>query len=372
MENSLKSLVLLLVSILSFNLYSAVSYQKGMHTMEFNGKCSDNRPRSKDVHITAIENAKKAAWNNYVAKFSAEKTGKYLQNSDSFTSNLDTYITEYAILETRCSKSKRTYTVALKASINQTMVDVILAQLSGSQGTSSAVAGQPIVSYVIARKVKAAKIFDARIISQSKNETTIDADEDSVSDGSSTSFYGQTTESSKVTTGGSTIRKSDELDYEIGDQTNARNQLFNALKRAKMRPIPPDFLLRITGETYFDDVRKEFAGLTESGEKNISEATRNNIVEALMHPAVASRVKYLLMGTMDSTNPRTDPSSGLIKVDVYITLEISQIDEFFGAEILAVVGPEVRSGLGETQQLAETEALKSAANDAIDSLINRL
>jgi hypothetical protein len=252
------------------------------------------------------------------------------------------------------------------------MVDVILAQLSGSQGTSSAVAGQPIVSYVIARKVKAAKSFDARIISQSENETTIDADEDSVSDGSSTSFSGQTTESSKVTTGGSTVRKSDELDYEIGDQTNARNQLFNALKRVKMRPVPPEFLIRITGESYFDDVRKEFAGLTESGEANISEATRNNVVEALMHPAVASRVKYLLMGTMDSTNPRIDPSSGLTKVDVYITLEISQIDEFFGAEILAVVGPEVRSGLGETQQLAETEALKSAANDAIDSLINRL
>jgi len=372
MENSLKSLVLLLVSILSFNLYSAVSYQKGMHTMEFNGKCSDNRPRSKDVHITAIENAKKAAWNNYVAKFSAEKTGKYLQNSGSFTSNLDTYITEYAILETRCSKSKRTYTVALKASINQTMVDVILAQLSGSQGTSSAVAGQPIVSYVIARKVQEAKSFDARKSSQSQTVTSIDADEDSVSDGSSTSFSGQTTESSKVTTGGSTVRKSEQRTYEIGDQTNARNQLFNALKRVKMRPVPPEFLIRITGESYFDDVRKEFAGLTESGEANISEATRNNVVEALMHPAVASRVKYLLMGTMDSTNPRIDPSSGLTKVDVYITLEISQIDEFFGAEILAVVGPEVRSGLGETEQLAETEALKSAANDAIDSLINRL
>ena len=59
-------------------------------------------------------------------------------------------------------------------------------------------------------------------------------------------------------------------------------------------------------------------------------------------------------------------------VDVYITLEISQLDEFFGAEVLAVVGPEVRTGLGEDERLAETQALKSAANDAIDSLINRL
>ena len=67
----------LILSFLSFQLGAAVSYQKGMHTIEFNGKCSDNRPRSKDIHMTAIENAKKAAWNNYTAKFSAEKTEKY-------------------------------------------------------------------------------------------------------------------------------------------------------------------------------------------------------------------------------------------------------------------------------------------------------
>ena len=362
----------LFLSLSSFQLSAAVAYQKGMHTMEFNGKCSDNRPRSKDVHMATIENAKKAAWNNYTAKFSAEKTEKYMANSEAFTSNLDKFITEYAILETRCSKSNRTYTVALKASINQTMVDVTLAQFSGSQGTSSAVSGQRIVSYVIARKVTKAKIFDEKGISQKSTETSIDADEDSVSDGSSASFSGQTTETSKVTTGGSIERKSSQLSYKIGNQTNARNQLDNALKRVKMRPVNPAFLIRFTGNSYFDDVRNEFAGLTESGETDISEATRNNIVEALMHPEVAGKVNYLLIGTMDSSPPRKDLSTGLTKVDVSITLEISQLDEFFGAEVLAVVGPEVRSGLGETEQLAETEALKSAANDAIDSLINRL
>jgi len=364
--------MILILSISSVEVSAAITYQKGMHTIEFNGRCSGNRPKSKDVHMAAIENAKKAAWNNYTAKFSAEKIENYMENSEAFTSDLDKFITEYVILETRCSKSNRTYTVALKASINQTMVDVSLAQLSGSQGTASAVSGQRIVSYVFARKVKEAKTFEARRSSQKETITSIDADEDSVSDGSSTNFSGQTIERNKVTTGGSTVRKSEQRTYEIGDQTNARNQLENALKRVKMRPVRPDFLVRIIGDSYYDDVRKEFAGLTESGEANISEATRNNIVEALMHPAVAGRVNYLLIGTMDSSPPREDPSSGLIKVDVYITLEISQLDEFFGAEILAVVGPEVRSGLGEDERLAETEALKSAVNDAIDSLINRL
>ena len=81
-----------ILSMSSFQLGAAVAYQKGMHTTEFNGKCSDNRPKNKDVHMTAIENAKKAAWNNYTAKFSAEKTEKYMVNSDAFTSNLDKFI----------------------------------------------------------------------------------------------------------------------------------------------------------------------------------------------------------------------------------------------------------------------------------------
>ena len=112
----MKKTFLLLALILimsSFQLGAAVAYQKGMHTTEFNGKCSDNRPKNKDVHMAAIENAKKAAWNNYIAKFSAEKTENYMANSEAFTSNLDKFMTEYAILETRCSKSNRTYTVAL-------------------------------------------------------------------------------------------------------------------------------------------------------------------------------------------------------------------------------------------------------------------
>jgi hypothetical protein len=352
-----------------FQLNAAIAYQKGIKTIEFTGRCSDNRPREKKVHLQAIESAKKAAWNNYVAKFSAEKMTNYMKNENNFTSEIDKYITEYVILETECSKSQRTYTVALKASINQTLVDVTLNQLSGDQGKSSELKGQFVVSMVIARKVLESKSFDARKTTQKETVKSIDADEDAISDGSSSSFSGQTTEREKITTGGSTVRKAEQRVYDIGDQKNAEVAIEQAFLRANMRLIKPSRVEKMSGRLFMEQVRNEYSGLSDSGNANLSDNTFEEVVEAIID---IGRVKYLITGTMDTSAPRDDPDTGLKKVDVYITMELSRIDDFFGAEKIALVGPELRSGLHETESGAEIAALKLAANDATDILLNRL
>ena len=66
-------LLLTLASLLPINIISAATYSTGIGTLEFNGKCKDNRPRSQDDHFRAIEKAKLSAWQKYVTKFSAEK-----------------------------------------------------------------------------------------------------------------------------------------------------------------------------------------------------------------------------------------------------------------------------------------------------------
>ena len=180
--------LVILALLLPFSVNSATTYSTGVGTVEFNGKCKDNRPRSKDDHFVAIEKAKKAAWDRYTGKFSAEKMSNYMANSQEFVSKLDNFVTEYVILETDCSKSRRVYTVAIKATINSTMVDVTLAQLGGSQGVASGLKGKRVAHYVVARKVSAAKSFDAKKTRQRESVSMIDSDEANYSDESSTSF----------------------------------------------------------------------------------------------------------------------------------------------------------------------------------------
>ena len=50
------------IILMPLSIQSATTYSTGVGTVEFNGKCKDNRPRNKDDHFKAIERAKKAAW----------------------------------------------------------------------------------------------------------------------------------------------------------------------------------------------------------------------------------------------------------------------------------------------------------------------
>lgn len=363
----------LIILLMPLSLSSATTYSTGIGTVEFNGKCNDNRPRNKDDHFQAIENAKKAAWDKYTGKFSAEKMTNYMSNSGNFVSELDKYITEYVILETDCSKSRRVYTVAIKASINSTMVDVTLAQFNSSQGASSALKGKRVAYYIVARKVSAAKSFDTKVTKQSENVSMIDSDESSYSDENSTSFSGQTTERSKTTSGGSSVRKSEQREYVLSDnQAGVDNAIANSLKRIQTRPMAGASIdVRTGNDGLFDNIRQEFIGNGDNNESNISSSSFVTLVAGFDHPAISGKVEHFLLGTMDAGPPRTDPDTGLTAVDVYVNAQLVMVDMGF-EEILAFVGPIARTGLGADERLAENQALKMAADVAIDDLINKL
>lgn len=350
-------------------VYADVAYERGISTTSYKGRCSKGRPSNSDVHFETIRAAKKAAWDNYTAGFSPSKLENYLNFEQTFTSDLETYITEYVILETDCSKKERTYMVALKASINKALVDVKLNKLSGDTGNASVLNGKFVVSLIIARRVQESKSFDARRTVQEETISSIDVDQESYDDGTSIALSEQTTERKKVSTGGSTTRKAERRSYDIGDQKNAEVAIEQAFLRAKMRLVKPSRIEKVTGTSFMDRVRSEYAGISDSDRAELSDQTFEQIVEAII---TLGRIDYLIAGTMDTSAPRVDPDTGLQKVDVYITMELSRIDPLFGAEKIALVGPELRSGLHETESGAEIAALKLAAESATDMLLNRL
>ena len=63
-----------------------------------------------------------------------------------------------------------------------------------------------------------------------------------------------------------------------------------------------------------------------------------------------------MLGTVDSSVPRIDPDMGVYKADVLVNIQLFKIDDFFGAEVVAAVGPEIKTAFGETDVLAETSS----------------
>jgi hypothetical protein len=84
------------------------------------------------------------------------------------------------------------------------------------------------------------------------------------------------------------------------------------------------------------------------------------------------RLNYFVLGTVDSSVPRVDPDTGTFKADVLVNIQLFKIDDFFGAEIVAAVGPEIKTAFGETDVLADKAALKKAFSEATNTLILKL
>ena len=361
---------------LSTNLISQTVTEKGIASVELNKTtCRENKPTDRNKHFLAIENAKKSAWNKYISSLSSDRSAAYYSSEQSFLSELDDYIIDYVILSSDCSKSKRNYTVSLRVNINESRLNNKLVSKSNNTETKSNLKGKGVVVLVIPRKTTEALAFDEKITKQKMVKKSISADEAMSSDDTSTSITESSSERQSTTTGGSTSKKATKRTYDIGDINDAGSQINNILAPLGMRTFTAARLesmaTREGYDPFLNDVLDQFSGKIGSLGANISPQTQNDIVDIIL--AVGrGRLNYFLVGTVDSSVPRVDPDTGAYKSDVLVNVQLYSIDDFFGAESIASVGPEIKTAFGETDILSEKAALKKAFSEATNSLILKL
>tara|TARA_A100001037_G_scaffold81566_1_gene73552 strand:+ start:164 stop:1303 length:1140 start_codon:yes stop_codon:yes gene_type:complete len=368
-------LILLLLSPLTPE--AQVISEKGIGSMELQRlTCRNNRPSDQKVHLAAIEKAKLSAWSKYTASFNAEKTASYLEKENEFTGNLENYITDFVVLDSDCSKSRRVYTISLRVSINATKVDSILVTGAGGSELRAELKGQGIMYLVVPRETDDAEIFDARRNTQTQTKRSLSADEMISESEGSISITEASTQREAVTTGGKTTQQRTDRTYVIGDLTDAESQIGNVLTTLGMRGMSASRLEnmavnRMGYSPFVKDVLDQFSGKIGDYGANISPQTREEIIN-IISDVGQGRIAYFMLGTMDTSTPRTDPDTGAKKMDVLVNVQLYKIDDFFGAEVVATVGPEIKSAFGETDVIAKTEALKKAFSEATNTLIFKL
>ena len=368
-------LILLLLSPLTPE--AQVISEKGIGSMELQRlTCRNNRPSDQKVHLAAIEKAKLSAWSKYTASFNAEKTASYLEKENEFTGNLENYITDFVVLDSDCSKSRRVYTISLRVSINATKVDSILVTGAGGSELRAELKGQGIMYLVVPRETDDEEIFDARRNTQTQTKRSLSADEMISESEGSISITEASTQREAVTTGGKTTQQRTDRTYVIGDLTDAESQIGNVLTTLGMRGMSASRLEnmavnRMGYSPFVKDVLDQFSGKIGDYGANISPQTREEIIN-IISDVGQGRIAYFMLGTMDTSTPRTDPDTGAQKMDVLVNVQLYKIDDFFGAEVVATVGPEIKSAFGETDVIAKTEALKKAFSEATNTLIFKL
>ena len=370
--------LLFIATFFSYNLLSQTVTEKGIGTVKLDrSTCRDGQPADRKKQLNAIEKAKTSAWAKYTSTFNSEKISAYDKwfSSDALRSPIKEFIIDYVVISSDCSKSDRTFTVVIRANINEAKLNNALRSSSGSSQTQKNLQGQGIVVLVVPRKTTEAKSFDARVTKQSMTKNSLEADELIVADENSTSITESSTQRQSVTTGGSTSSKATQRTYEIGDINDANAQINNVLAPLGMRTFNAARLesmaQRYGYEPFLNEVLNQFSGKAGDLGANISPQKQNEIIDIIIDVG-QGRLNYFLLGTVDYSVPRDDPDTGAKKSDVLVNIQLFRIDDFFGAESVASVGPEIKSAFGETDVLAQTAALKKAFVEATNSLIFKL
>ena len=370
--------LLFIATFFSYNLLSQTVTEKGIGTVKLDrSTCRDGQPADRKKQLNAIEKAKTSAWVKYTSTFNSEKISAYDKwfSSDVPRSPIKEFIIDYVVISSDCSKSDRTFTVVIRANINEAKLNNALRTSSGSSQTQKNLQGQGIVVLVVPRKTTEAKSFDARVTKQSMTKNSLEADELIVADENSTSITESSTQRQSVTTGGSTSSKATQRTYEIGDINDANAQINNVLAPLGMRTFNAARLesmaQRYGYEPFLNEVLNQFSGKAGDLGANISPQKQNEIIDIIIDVG-QGRLNYFLLGTVDYSVPRDDPDTGAKKSDVLVNIQLFRIDDFFGAESVASVGPEIKSAFGETDVLAQTAALKKAFVEATNSLIFKL
>lgn len=370
-----KTFIIFTLVFISISAISQNITEKGIATVEL-GKftCRDGKPTDREKNLEALKKAKLSAWSNFISTLPGDRASIYYSRENEFLANIDEYISDYVILTNDCSKKERSFSITIRASINESkFVNSLVSNNPSSPKID--LKGQGIVVLVVPRKTAEALSFDEKVTKQSLSQSNLSANEVMLIDDNSVSISESSSERKSVTTGGSKSIKATKRSYVIGDLNDASVQINSILNPLGMRTFTAARLESLAKRSGYSEFLKEvldqYSGKSGEYGANISPQKQDDIVNMIIDVG-QGRLNYFLLGTVDTSLPRVDPDTGAFKSDVLVNIQLFKIDDFFGAEPIASVGPEIMTAFGETDVLSEKAALKKAFFEATNSLILKL
>ncbi len=343
---------------ISVPCFAGIVKQQGVGQISYSGWGGP----SSEVKQDAIEKAKKSSIENYSATFSTAKMMNYEKIRNSIEGNLDRYITDYKVIDDDTDKDAKRYSVVIEASINTSLIEVELQKVSSVENAS--LDEKSYLSFVfVAREVVSRKAFDARRSKRVVQESTTEEREEAYVDGEQMGYANETLKDSVQTTGGSTLQKSDKIEYDVSNAEDINATMTDIFSQAGYEVIEADYLQEETGNLVnVDDFKEDF----RYGD-DISGSTRRNAAKGCRSVGV----EYFAIGTLDVGAKDIDPVSGMTRVFVSVNGKIMDLRGRF-PKTVASVGPVQYAGLGPDQTVARRNALRQAGKKAAEDLTNKL
>ncbi|MCW3481992.1 hypothetical protein OL229_20925 [Neisseriaceae bacterium JH1-16] len=322
---------------------------KGQATVKYEKSLFGSKV-SPEVKAKAVQQAQLKAVEKYYAEAGDAQTENLDVIRDKIKADPDRYVLETAILSEEDRPDMGQYSVTVRATLN-------VSQLRNAVKSNSAVAqtsgGQKskLTFIFVSRQVDSAQSFDDR------NYQTVEAKVKATA-GKNSGTYRASVES-----GGSTTRKATKRTYAIFPSNYLKSVFNGVFAGAGFKVVDAAYLEPYSkGMLKIKSVEKDF----KSGD-DLQPQTERDVAAGLQN----AQVPYIAYGTLDVRLSDTDPATGMFRVSVAATGKILDASNSI-PETKAEVGPVQVAGLGPTEEEAQTNALKSAADKVARELLSQM
>jgi hypothetical protein len=325
----MKKILLVMMLCIAPLALAAVS-SKGTATVTYTGKVSAK------VKQEALQKAKVNALDRYFSEVNPAKARNYELVREKLVGTIDDYVLGATTLSEQNDEKGRLYSVTVRVDINSP-------KLENALQNSSAVANateseKSLLTFVfVARQQKSVQSFDDRVHSRTDTEDTDANDIDAKRKTSESERVSRRT-SSSTTTGGSTLRQSDAIEWKVTRAGEINSVMTGTFSNAGYEVVEAEYVDKLN----IDAIREDYSFGDDLSQATLLEVSRT--VKAADIPLIA-------IGTLDVGMRDIDPVSNLT---------------------VSSVGPTQFAGLGPDESVARVNALKKAAESAAQQLMNEL
>lgn len=347
----------------------AIEESKGMVSVIYKSKISPQLMQS------AAADAKYNALERYIAQTNSAKLRIFDARKPEIMAKIDEFILSSTVISQNDDKAMKTYSITIRAEINNSRLQNFLNDNTGSRSDSRGVmtsSDKSLVLVFIPRSQDSRKSYDERIVkrtdtnvkgSESRkegvsvtNSENLQTGRESISDSRNDRLDISESSSVKVESGGSTEFKDDKIQWKVFSSNEVSAGMNQVFIEAGLETYEADFVPGIN----LVAIRKDY-GL---GNDVASENLRSMI-------AATSKAGYgyVATGTVDVTLGGTDPQTGLKRTSVTINGKVYQAS---GRVRSLGSFTTTKFGMGQTIADAQKDGIRKASEEAASRIVDQL
>lgn len=317
---------------------------KGQATVKYEKKVSpeDKAKAQQLAQLKAVE--------KYYAEAGEAQSGNLDIISAKVKADPDKFILETVTLSEEDRPDMKQYSITVRVTLN--VAQLRNAVKSGSTVAQTASGEKSKMTFIfVSRSTDTAKSFDDKRYETAEVKGQVK--------GTRTSGEARVS----VETGGSTTRKATQKTWAVFPSSYLKSVFNGVFTSGGYKVVDAAYLEPYSkGLLKIKDVENDF----KAG-NDLQPQTERNVAQGLQN----AQIPYIAYGTLDVRLSDTDPATGLFRVSVAATGKLLNAKETI-PETVAEVGPIQVAGLGPTEEEAQTNALKNAADKVARELLSQM